>query len=51
MNDGSRSKHFLDKIRQYNSLFCYTSMGGNVDKSINQGDGPYVFHVNGHNIV
>jgi len=22
-------------------------MGGNVDKSINQGDGPYVFRVNG----
>ena len=26
------SKHFLPKIRQYNSLFAFTSMGGNIDK-------------------
>ncbi|RCV06619.1 hypothetical protein SETIT_1G177200v2 [Setaria italica] len=42
-----RSKHFLEKIRQYNSLFSFTSTGGNIDKSINQGDGPYAFRVSG----
>ena len=41
------SKHFLPKIRQYNSLFAFTSMGGNIDKKINKGEGPYVFRVNG----
>jgi hypothetical protein len=41
------SKHFLPKIRQYNSLFAFTSMGGNIDKNINKGQGPYVFHING----
>jgi hypothetical protein len=41
------SKHFLAKIRQYNSLFAFTSMGGNIDKEINSGAGPYVFHING----
>ncbi|CAO2038896.1 unnamed protein product [Urochloa humidicola] len=45
-NGDSRSKHFIQKIRQYNSLFAFTSMGGNIDKSINQGDGPYVFRIN-----
>ena len=34
-NGGSRSKYFLEKIRQYNSLICFTSMGGNIDKCIN----------------
>jgi hypothetical protein len=41
------SKHFLPKIRQYNSLFAFTSMGGNIDKDINSGEGPYVFRING----
>src|SRR5207253_6963994 len=40
-------KHFLQKIRQYNSMFAFTSMGANIDKTINQGEGPYVFRING----
>jgi hypothetical protein len=44
---GKTSRHFLQKIRQYNSMFAFTSMGGNIDRKINQGDGPYVFRVNG----
>jgi hypothetical protein len=43
----SLSKHFLQKIRQYNSMFAFTSMGGNIDRKINQGEGPYVFRING----
>lgn len=46
-NGDSRSKHFIQKIRQYNRLFAFTSMGANIDKSINQRDGPYVFCING----
>lgn len=37
------------KIRLYNSIFSFTSMGGNVDKTINDGRGPYVFRINGQN--
>ncbi|WVZ93288.1 hypothetical protein U9M48_039282 [Paspalum notatum var. saurae] len=44
---GKKSRHFLQKIRQYNSMFAFTSMGGNIDRKINHGDGPYVFRVNG----
>ncbi|WVZ98426.1 hypothetical protein U9M48_043872, partial [Paspalum notatum var. saurae] len=45
--ENSLSKHFMQKIRQYNSLFAFTSMGGNINKNINKGDGPYVFRING----
>ena len=40
-------KHFLQKIRQYNSMFAFTSMGANIDKTINQREGPYIFRING----
>src|SRR6266540_439760 len=33
------SRHFLQKIRQYNSMFAFTSMGGNINKKINRGEG------------
>lgn len=38
---------FLQHIRQYNSLFSFTSMGADIDDSLNQGGGPYVFKING----
>lgn len=41
------SKQFIPKIRQYNSMFAFTSMGGNIVKNINKGNGPYVFRING----
>jgi hypothetical protein len=41
------SKHFFEKIRQYNSMFSFTSMGANIVREINKGDGPYVFKING----
>ncbi|EEE54237.1 hypothetical protein OsJ_01110 [Oryza sativa Japonica Group] len=34
-------------IRQYNSLFAFTSLGANIDRSINTGQGHYVFRING----
>ena len=46
-NGGPRSNSFMRLIRQYNSLFAFCSLGVHVDKSINTGDGPYVFRING----
>ncbi|WVZ94466.1 hypothetical protein U9M48_040353, partial [Paspalum notatum var. saurae] len=43
----SRTNKFMLLIRQYNSLFAFTSLGVDVDKSINIGNGPYVFRING----
>lgn len=43
----ARSRHCLQHIRQYNSLFAFTSMGANIDDSLNRGGGPYVFKING----
>ncbi|GJS92889.1 DNA helicase [Tanacetum coccineum] len=39
--------HFMDNIRAYNQMFSMTSLGANVDKSINNGRGPYVFRISG----
>jgi hypothetical protein len=43
----ARSKRFLRQIRSYNSLFGFTSLGANIDKTINNGTAPYVFKING----
>nr|GEX22064.1 helitron helicase-like domain-containing protein [Tanacetum cinerariifolium] len=37
--------HFMDNIRAYNQMFSMTSLGANIDKSINNGKGPYVFRI------
>ncbi|KAH9611760.1 hypothetical protein KSS87_009024 [Heliosperma pusillum] len=44
------SKHFMENIRSYNSMFSFTSMGGKIDHSINQGRGPYTFRMGGQNV-
>ncbi|KAL3625913.1 hypothetical protein CASFOL_030442 [Castilleja foliolosa] len=44
-----RSKHFQENIRSYNSMFCFTSMGGKVDHNINRGSGPPIFRLHGQN--
>nr|XP_025877686.1 uncharacterized protein LOC9266439 isoform X10 [Oryza sativa Japonica Group] len=44
---GARSNSFMRLIRQYNSLFAFTSLGANIDRSINTGQGHYVFRING----
>lgn len=48
-NGDDKSKHFLKHIRSYNNMFCFTSMGGRVDRSINRGGGPPTFRLNGQN--
>ncbi|KAM0827975.1 hypothetical protein ACQ4PT_067855 [Festuca glaucescens] len=42
-----RSKGFIEKIRQYNCLFAFTSMGATVDRSENSGGGPNIFKISG----
>ncbi|XP_019184186.1 PREDICTED: uncharacterized protein LOC109179072 [Ipomoea nil] len=43
------SKKFLQDIRTYNAMFCFTSMGGKIDKSLNKGGAPPVFRLSGQN--
>ncbi|KAF7815066.1 uncharacterized protein G2W53_029035 [Senna tora] len=38
----TRSNHFMKEIRSYNNMFAFTSMGGKIDHSVNQGKGPYL---------
>ncbi|GJR91995.1 DNA helicase [Tanacetum coccineum] len=38
-----RDPHFMKNIRAYNQMFSMTSLGANVDNSINNGKGPYDF--------
>lgn len=48
-NEHPKSKGFLENIRRYNSMFAFTSLGGNIDHSINNGRGPYCFRLHGEN--
>jgi Helitron helicase-like domain at N-terminus len=41
------SKHFLEKIRQYNAAFAMASLGVKVDDSVNRGGGPPVYRIHG----
>ena len=41
------SNKFMKLIRQYNCMFAFTSMGVDIDRSVNIGRGPYVFRING----
>ncbi|PWA51281.1 hypothetical protein CTI12_AA464730 [Artemisia annua] len=40
-------RHFLENIRAYNQMFAMTSIGAEIDNSVNNGRGPYVFKVSG----
>ncbi|KAF7807998.1 putative PIF1 DNA helicase/replication protein A1-like protein [Senna tora] len=50
VNNDSRSKQFRRRIRTYNNMFSFTSMGGRIDNSTNDGTGPYVFRLHGQNM-
>ncbi|XP_074345440.1 uncharacterized protein LOC141684401 isoform X2 [Apium graveolens] len=45
--NGTRSNVYFSKRRVYNNIFAFCSFGGNVDHSVNNGKGPYVFRVCG----
>ncbi|CAH9133153.1 unnamed protein product [Cuscuta epithymum] len=47
--DSEKSKHFLQNIRSYNSMFSFTSMGGKIDVEHNKGKSPPVFKLHGQN--
>lgn len=42
-----QDRHFIENVRAYNQMFAMTSLGAEVDQSINRGRGPYVFKVSG----
>ncbi|MCH95469.1 helicase-like protein, partial [Trifolium medium] len=44
-----KSKMFLENIRCFNSMFAFTSMGGKIDTSLNHGNAPPTFVMNGEN--
>jgi len=44
-----KSKFFMKNIRSFNSMFVFTSMGGNIDNSMNKGKAPPTFVINGEN--
>lgn len=47
--DPRKGPGFQKCSRMYNNMFAFTSMGGTVDHSINNGGGPYVYRLNGQN--
>ncbi|KAK1401461.1 hypothetical protein POM88_001066 [Heracleum sosnowskyi] len=47
-DDGSRGRMFRNKKLLYNNMFSFTYFGGNIDRSLNNGSGPFVFRVRGH---
>ncbi|XP_074351613.1 uncharacterized protein LOC141690737 [Apium graveolens] len=49
LSGGEKFDHFKLNIRTYNSLFQFTSIGGKIDRKINNGGGPYCFKLNGQN--
>ncbi|GKE56551.1 hypothetical protein Tco_1495736, partial [Tanacetum coccineum] len=48
-HDQPSTAKFRDKIRVYNSMFCFTSFGAKIDHSINTRRAPYTFRINGQN--
>lgn len=48
-NHDDRSTNFRDNIRAYNMMFSFTSLGGTINHSINNGRGPYLFQMCGEN--
>jgi hypothetical protein len=39
----------MENIRSFNSMFAFTSMGGKIDSSMNSGNAPPTFVLNGEN--
>nr|GEU80149.1 uncharacterized protein [Tanacetum cinerariifolium] len=47
-NDAT-SKYFIHNIQKFNSIFSFTSIGGNVDKTVNNRGGPWIYRMQGEN--
>ncbi|GJU27558.1 hypothetical protein Tco_1166179 [Tanacetum coccineum] len=48
-NGRRRLKIFKKHMKLINFMFAFTSTGGRINRDINDGHGPYTFHLNGHN--
>ncbi|XP_019186005.1 PREDICTED: uncharacterized protein LOC109180750 [Ipomoea nil] len=48
-NQDQKSTHFLKNIRSFNNMFCFTSMGGKIDRTVNNGSAPPTFRLHGQN--
>nr|GEV99382.1 DNA helicase [Tanacetum cinerariifolium] len=42
-----QDRYFLEIIRAYNKMFSMTSLGSQVDDSVNNGRGPYIYKISG----
>ncbi|XP_021770772.1 uncharacterized protein LOC110734963 [Chenopodium quinoa] len=42
-------QQFRNNIRAFNSMLAFTSMGGRIDNTVNDGRGPYVYRISGSN--
>ncbi|XP_021761438.1 uncharacterized protein LOC110726294 [Chenopodium quinoa] len=42
-------QQFRSNIRAFNSMLAFTSMGGRIDNTVNDGRGPYVYSISGSN--
>lgn len=47
--DDRRSQFFQNNIRSFNTMFAFTSMGGNIERAVNVGRAPPIFVMNGEN--
>ncbi|XP_028775968.1 uncharacterized protein LOC114732794 [Neltuma alba] len=45
-----QSNHFRMHVRTYNMMFAFTSMGGKIDRNVNDGRAPYVYKLSGQNM-
>jgi len=45
--DDSVSKNFHKNIRRYNNALAFTSVGREIDHTVNDGGGPWVFRMHG----
>nr|GEX74684.1 hypothetical protein [Tanacetum cinerariifolium] len=48
-NKHNKSPSFIENISRYNSMFAFTSMGGQVDDTVNYGRGPFCYRIHGEN--
>ncbi|CAL9225762.1 unnamed protein product [Arabidopsis halleri] len=48
-NGDDKSTHYRELVRAYNMIFAFTSLGGKIDHSVNDGKGPYLFQLSGEN--
>ncbi|XP_010469634.1 PREDICTED: uncharacterized protein LOC104749655 [Camelina sativa] len=48
--DDALSRHFRENIRAYNMLFAFTSLGGQVNRTAEKGQGPKQFQLHGQNL-